>query len=465
MRVHTKFILFIIILLSSSYGASAQSTVEKEKKVYIRNIVIKGNDITSEFVVRREMNLNTGDEIPEADLLNVVEDNRQRILNCQLFVTTSVSIINRKNDSLDVEYTVKELFYWNAHPFVGLADRNFNVWFYDYNHKLNRLNIGADINRKNFRGRREEIGIEGQVGFNKHLYLYYTNPYIDKTLKNGIRAVLSYNTGKEIQAITDSNKQVFYRDEMRNPYEWWRAEFSYLYRPGYATIHELRLGFNHYNISQQLFEMQPNFLSGRRSLSIPEIMYKFRFNNTNDRNYPTNGWMIESFVEQKGLGLLKDFSQMQLYAHVARFVPIRKNLSASAHFRGRVFGPDKQPYFNYRAMGYKSDYVRGYEYYIVDGSHYALLRADLRQRVFHYNFRQNIFPIFKLVPVDLYAKIYNDMGYVYSNNFGNSFLNNKFLNGYGLGVDVVFSYYVKLRLEYSFNGLNEKGLFLNLRNE
>jgi len=150
---------------------------------------------------------------------------------------------------------------------------------------------------------------------------------------------------------------------------------------------------------------------------------------------------------------------------LANYQHLTKKLSSALHFRGRIFGPDDQPYFNYRAMGYKNDYVRGYEYYIVDGSHYALLRSDLRYHAFNFKFRQNILPLLNYVPIDFYPKVYGDGGYVHSNNFGNSFLNNKLLYGYGVGMDIVFSYYLKVRLEYSFNSLNQKGLFLHLRNE
>lgn len=460
-RSHVLF--FVGILLS--VAAHAQQADTAVRHLYVRNIGFVGNKITKPFVIEREMSIHAGDSIAVNKLNQVVEYNRERILNSQLFVEASANIKNWQNDSIDIVYTVKELFYWNAHPYVTLADRNFNVWWYDYNHKLNRLNIGADINRKNFRGRGEEIGIEGQVGFNKHLYIYYANPYIDKTLKNGIKASLSFNTGKEIHSGTDSNKQVFYRDENKNPYRWFRGEFSYLYRPKYAAVHELRIAYQHYMLSNIMFAEQSNYLGGRRRMGIPEIRYRYKFNNTDDRNYPMAGWQLESFIEHKGMGLVKGFMQTQLYAHVAGYQPLAKNTSAAFHFRGRIFGPDKQPYFNYRAMGFENDYVRGYEYYIVDGSHYALARTDLRQKLYRYSIRQNILPFLKYIPIDFYLKGYGDLGYVYSNNAGNSFLNNKLLTGYGLGLDIVMSYYVKVRLEYSFNGLNENGLFLHLRNE
>lgn len=458
----TKIFLIACLLLSSCSTIWAQ---ENSATLFVRNIIFKGNKITRNFVILREMDIQVGDQIPSEELQEIVEFNRLRIMNSQLFLSATSNVKNWVGDTIDIEYTLKELFYWNAHPYVSLADRNFNVWWDEYKRKFNRLNIGADINRKNFRGRGEEIGIEVQGGFNKHVYLYYSNPYIDKSLKNGIKASLAYNTGKEIHAETDKNRQIFYRDESMNPYRWLRAEFSYLYRPQYAATHEVRLAFHHYALSERMMIDMPNYLDGRSELSIPEIMYRYRYNNTDDRNYPIDGWEIDAFADQKGWGLVKGFNQWQVYLHLANYQPIYKNLSSALHFRGRLFGPDEQPYFNYRAMGFENDFVRGFEYYIIDGSHYALMRADLRQKLFHYEMKQKVLPIMKHIPIDVYAKTYADGGYVHSTNFGNSFLNNRMLYGYGVGLDIVFSYYLKARIEYSFNNISQKGLFLNFRNE
>jgi hypothetical protein len=214
-----------------------------------------------------------------------------------------------------------------------------------------------------------------------------------------------------------------------------------------------------------MFNEQPDFIKGRKKLSFPELRYRYKFNNCDDRNYPIDGWEIECLMQHKGLGLVKDFNQWQIYSHLAYYQPIYKTLSAAFHFRGRLFGPDNQPYFNYRALGYDNDYVRGYEYYIIDGSHYGIVRTDLRQKIFQYTFQQNILPLLRVLPCSIYLKAFGDIGYARSNNFGNSYLNNKFLHGQGFGLDIVFSYYLKVRLEYSFNRLNENGLFLHLRNE
>jgi hypothetical protein len=47
----------------------------------------------------------------------------------------------------------------------------------------------------------------------------------------------------------------------------------------------------------------------------------------------------------------------------------------------------------------------------------------------------------------------------------NTRLTNKFLTGFGAGLDVVSSYDVVLRFEYSFNGEGESGFFFHVKKE
>ena len=64
------------------------------------------------------------------------------------------------------------------------------------------------------------------------------------------------------------------------------------------------------------------------------------------------------------------------------------------------------------------------------------------------------------------AKTYLDAGYVRNNNATiDNTLSNKFLYTGGVGIDVVTSYDFVFRVEYSFNQLGEKGLFLHIHND
>ncbi len=457
----------LLLVLSCSFGISMAQEGEDsiEEYVYIRKLAFKGNKVTKEFVILREMNIAQGDSIVKSELTKVLNFNKTRILNGKLFSKVDFKIDKGINDSLDITFTVKELFYWAAHPYVVLADRNFNVWWYEMGRKLNRLNVGLDFDRKNFRGRNEEIGGEVQIGFNKHIYLYYHNPFIDKSLKHGMKAVASYNTGKEIHLGTDSNKQVFYRNETQNPFRWYRLELSHLYRPGYAGIHETRLGFNHYTVTDSLLNEQPNYLGGRSKLSYFELYYKFKYDITDDRNYAEHGWELQFDASKKGLGIFNELNQTSFYAHIANYQKLSNRFSTALHLRGRLSFPDKQPFFNNRGMGFKNDFLRGYEYYLMDGSHYGLVRGDVRYKFLDFAAKQKFIPIFQYVPIKAYAKVYADAGYIRNMNPGNSFLNNRPLTSYGVGIDLVISYYVMMRIEYSFNQFGQNGLFLHGRKE
>lgn len=439
---------------------------EVQSKLVIRSIIISGNEITKEFIFFREMDMERGDTVLASKLDEVLEFNRVRIMNSKLFSEVNYKILKQEGQFVDVEFHVRELFYWAAHPYLELADRNFNVWWEQMGRDLNRINLGIDFDKKNFRGRDEELGGEIQIGFNKHVYLYYSNPYISKNLKHGLRAIASYSTGKEIQSQTDSSKQIFYRVESENPYRWYRGQLSWLYRPAYYGVHELGLGYHHWAINDSLQNEQPNFLGlGKRKMSFLELFYQFNYNNTDDRNYPEHGIEFQFKASQKGLGLFNDVSQLQFYNHIGLYKKLSERVSLGFHERARLSYGKNQPYLLNRGLGFKNDFVRGYEYYLMDGTHYILGRTDLRYKLLDFTLKQDYIPIFQHIPFKIYGKTYFDAGYAYHAYSGNNYLENTFLNSYGVGIDLVFSYYAMLRIEYSFNHLGENGLFLHSRKE
>ncbi|MBZ0099157.1 MAG: hypothetical protein K8F30_08740, partial [Taibaiella sp.] len=61
-------------------------------------------------------------------------------------------------------------------------------------------------------------------------------------------------------------------------------------------------------------------------------------------------------------------------------------------------------------------------------------------------------------------KIFADLGYAKNRFAGNSYMNNRLLYSWGVGADLVSVYDFKLRVEYTWNHLGEKGLFLHINN-
>ena len=140
MKLFYCFMIFQALCFFRARPCDAKDTTAAVPQTFVRQVLFSGNKITKDFVIAREMNFAAGDYIPTNSLNEVIEINRERILNRKLFVSVLADIVYHQNDTVDIQYTVKELFYCQAYPFVSLADRNFNVWWYDYNHKFNRLN-------------------------------------------------------------------------------------------------------------------------------------------------------------------------------------------------------------------------------------------------------------------------------------------------------------------------------------
>lgn len=463
LRYLPKIISILVIVLSLSGTQNAKaflSDTSQHNWLTIRELIFKGNDITKSQIILRDMTLHAGSKVLKTDLEDELNFNKRRILNLQLFSMVNFEVNYIDSNNIDVIFNVNEIFYWIPKPECSLADRNFNVWWKEQHHDLERTNIGIQLTRINFRGRSERIGGTMQLGYNKYFDLFYKIPFIDRHLKRGLGISATYSTGREINYQTKHNKIDFYRNE-DYPYRYFQTELTYTYRPAYAIIHELNLSYNHYAITDELFQKNPDYLGGKTKINYLELKFTVSYNNTDVRIYPLNGLDAKGTIMKRGLGIDHDLNQFSMRTEVSYYKKLSRQLSGALVFRGRLSFPQQQPYLTSRAFGFKNEYVRGYEYYVIDGSHYALLRANLRHKLIDRILHQSFIPFFKHVPIRIYAKVYDDAGVVYTEHEGSSFLNNKLLNGYGAGIDIVVSYYAKFRIEYSFNHLKQNGLFLH----
>jgi hypothetical protein len=122
------------------------------------------------------------------------------------------------------------------------------------------------------------------------------------------------------------------------------------------------------------------------------------------------------------------------------------------------------PYYVQEGLGYEN-FIRGYEYYVIDGQHYILGKADAAFALIkprQYTVDQVPIESFRTLYVALYLDVYVDLGHVWDDQYDDvNFLAGSWQSGYGAGLDLVTSYDQVLRIEYSFNALGEGGLFLH----
>ena len=116
------------------------------------------------------------------------------------------------------------------------------------------------------------------------------------------------------------------------------------------------------------------------------------------------------------------------------------------------------------AWAHNTDYVRGYEYYVIDGSNYGLLRIDLKREIFNNTYSLPV-KYFTALPLRIYPKIFADAGYIDSPSPGNSFLSKRLLYSVGVGIDIITLYDIKFRFEFAWNHLGQNGLYLHFNSE
>jgi len=102
---------------------------------------------------------------------------------------------------------------------------------------------------------------------------------------------------------------------------------------------------------------------------------------------------------------------------------------------------------------------------VVDGAAGGYVKAAFTRKLLDFDIRvpgtKKLAPM--RIPINIYGKIYGNMGYIYNPYPGNNFLANKMLYSSGIGIDIVTIYDFSLKLEWSFNQLGQNALFLHRR--
>lgn len=433
-------------------------------KVLLRSIHISGNKKTRRPIILREMSVAEGDSLLKTEMPRLLELNQKRIFNLSIFIEVIVTADSVAPGVVDWHVKVREQWYIIPEVTFKLADRNFNVWWVEQKRDIRRANIGLNLKNRNFRGNLEQAAIIAQVGYTQKFGLEYSRPYVDKAQKHGFGVKVFASRNEEWFYKTDSNKWQFARTPGSYITSAFEASGSYIYRPAYASRHQVELRYRRQEVDDTVLLLNPNyFLDGKKQQQLMELVYRYELNKVDNWNYSMQGLkaIIQSIVRVGWVGF--DF-QNQYQAEIGYFKKLHKKLYSSHIFRGRLSFPEAQPYTYVYAMGTGSEYIRGYEYYVIDGSHYGILRTNLKYELLNWTVRKIPIRYIATLPIRIYPKIFADLGYAKNRFAGNSYMNNRLLYSWGVGADLVSVYDFKLRVEYTWNHLGEKGLFLHINN-
>ncbi|GAB3505315.1 BamA/TamA family outer membrane protein [Emticicia fontis] len=446
---------FLQICYSQSFAADS---------VYVRQILIKGNVRTKEKIILREVGVRAGDSLKKATLKEVLEIDRRKVVNTNLFVTVNISIVDISDSVIDIEIEVKERLYFVAFPVFYLADRNFNEWWYERKRDLRRTIYGVYARHSNLTGNNDQIKLRAEFGFVPNFEIAYSTPYLDKDLTKRVSVGVLYVLNKTMAYRTWQDKLQFFQSEGR------QRERLYVYsvfsqRKGFYQNQQLELSYTQVEIGDTIAVLNPNYLlNAKQKQNYFLASYAYIYDKRDNRQYALDGYSVNFGATKYGLLPSDNVNLFSLSAGFTQYIPLGKKFYANYSVRGRMSFPKKQPFLQTLGLGYRNDLVRGYELYVVDGQQYGLLKTNLKYQLFNrtYDLRKYLkIKQFNTFPIAAYLNSFIDVGYV-KNDFSalnNSHLANTLIAGAGLGLDVVTFYNMVGRINYSLNGLGEKRVF------
>lgn len=433
--------------------------------VIVSRISIVGNNKTKENIIRRELSIHSGDTIPKKEFKAVLERSKANLVNTLLFNYVEISPLFIDSVFSDVFIILKERFYLLPIPVFQFADPNFNTWW--INKDFSRTNYGLVILKRNFRGRNEDIGAKAQLGYSKEFAFMYRIPYITKKQNIGAGVWASYVQNNEITVATVNNKRVFYVGQTGNSRDELSLRLNSTIRRKLYNSHFIELRFSRNRIEDAVLDSSRNyFVNNADQMKYFSLYYHFRHDRRDNKGYPLEGTLIQFEAIRHGLGVLDENTPNLFYFIFTHneFFKLSDRFYFAAQLKGRYTPSKELPYFFQEGLGYSS-FIRGYEYYVIDGQHFGLFKSNFKYRLFgpkvyDIKFLENT--NFSKFHYGFYFNFYLDAGYVIDRKFQSvSPLANKIIYGTGIGLDFVTQYDKVIRFEYSLNKELEHGFFLH----
>jgi outer membrane protein assembly factor BamA len=435
-------------------------------------VVIVGNRWTRDHIVKRELEFSKGDTLALRDLPEILRRSEENLVRTKLFYDVGINWKREEEDGSVKQVFVVELKEaWYIYPglIFELADRNFNVWWNEMNADLSRVNFGGRLDHLNLTGRRDKLNLKYHDGYTRKMELAYYYPFINRKGTWGASFNALYANQKEVGYITRENILRFVNRD-RHIYNRFRLSSAWIYRPKFRHTHTAKVEFYNNDIDPEILESyNPLFYrQGQQSLRFFVLEYQWNYNDLNHFNYPTSGIQARVTARKEGVGIFSDVNLMHITFSMERYDQYGKTgrWSSGVQLKARKLITRGNPgYYHYTALGYGQDQLRGYEFYVIDGTDYVYTKGHLNFLVKEWNKTLGswvIFPQFKDFSLKAYVAMSADLGYVNSPYFnGENELNNSYLIGGGPALHVLLYNYFLLRVEYSVNRQGENALFLH----
>jgi outer membrane protein assembly factor BamA len=437
-------IILVFSILLPSIMLGQENSNDFRSLVVVDTITLEGNNKTKDEVIFREIEFNIGDTVPRKNIEVLLNKSISNLRNLTIFNFVDVNTVwNQNNLSLHIKVT--EQWYSWVFPYFEYADRNFNEWWKTKD--FSRTDYGLKFIQENFRGRNETLTLKFIYGYNEYLNLEYKIPYFDKKRRTGFFLTSEILRSHEINVLTTNDEINYFNNEDSYPINKVEIESGIIYRPAFTNKHKLSVMYHHYQFTDTVIRINPDFLTNHNPGSnFLSLKYKFISDYRDYISYPLKGHYFETSLVKHGLGLLKK---------PVDFLTVNTTFKKYMHLQ-------KQWYAAFSATMLVSD-EKGQPYFISNG----LVRSNLKYELLPARtFNLKFIPLeqFSKVFIAAYLNLFFDAAYIdgfdtWQSNHNK--LPDSFLIGKGIGLDIVTYYDKVMRLEYSWNKENKGGLFIH----
>ncbi|MDF1546479.1 MAG: POTRA domain-containing protein [Bacteroidales bacterium] len=444
---------------------SADSTIQN---YIISSIEIEGNQKTRKGIIIRELSFKEGDILTLAELEMAFDESKNNLLKQPLFNYVTFDKIIKDNGLIAIKIIVEERWFIWPQLFIINNDRNFNSWWQTKD--FSNLDYRLEVTQYNMLGLNHILRVELSYGYTRELTLSYKNIFLDKAQHHFLGVKGSYFQQKSVFYRTYNNKQESYLSE-KDALTGKHLRLEYSFRPRHKSRHSLFFSYNYLLADDSLVKVNPNFLANQNSQnSYFEMRYQYVFDRRDSRSYPLTGNWIDINLVKTGLGIIpsQNINFFHIRATLKQFYKFSDNFYGAHSLSLKKTFENEQPHYFRQGLGFL-DYLRGFEYYVIDGQDYYLLKNTIK-----YNLLPTKISYLKFIPIKKFKKIhyafyltaYFDIGIAHEKNdehILNNTLSNKLLYSSGLGFDIASYYDNVIRFEYSINSLGERGFFIHFK--
>ncbi|MEC7646397.1 MAG: POTRA domain-containing protein [Bacteroidota bacterium] len=457
--------IFTLLFLVFSILSHAQNTIT------IADITINGNKITKENILLREIVFTKNSSFPIIDLEQKILKSKQNLINLKLFNFVEITYVLDGHQVKIIIDVIERWYFW-PYPVFEISERNFNSWWDEFTASnysdFSRLNYGLFLNWENFRGRNELIQLKIRKGFKEHYLCSYQIPYFNKRKTIGINTNLQLFRRKKSFYKTENNILLYHTNNNTFTTKDYEFNTELLYRKGVQKSHNLRWHYFFSDVDPIIINKNPNYLNNgsNYSGSYTKLTYQFENENRDYIEYPLHGHYLK-FESSKYFKVTSPVKHIEIIAKAEKHIEIKHRLFLGSSFKGKWSSSGYQPYFAQEGFGF-DDYVRGYEYYVIDGQDFWLSKTILKYAIVEktkFDIPYVKMKQFKKAHYSLYLGFFSDLGYVIDTQTNQeNALSNSLLWGNGISLDYVTYYDKLLRIEFAINHLGEKGVFLHFSN-